>query len=121
MKTKRRGEKKHEKAGPTQLESIRDLMLSTSRRGSWLTLTEIAERTEFGATSISAQLRHLRKRRFGGYLVAKRRRRLRAAAGARAFWEYGVFAGRAVGRDASRTGTEEKASGSPSRLRDGRT
>jgi hypothetical protein len=58
----------------TQLEAIRDLMLAAAFRGTWLTLGEIAEFTEFGEASISAQLRHLRKRRFGCYGVEKRRR-----------------------------------------------
>jgi hypothetical protein len=52
-------------------------------RGAWLTLSEIAKATEFGEASISAQLRHLRKKEHGGYRVEKRRRRqprpLRAA------------------------------------------
>jgi hypothetical protein len=58
----------------TQFSAIRDLMLEASRRGAWLTLAEIAESTEFGEASISAQLRHMRKRRFGNYRVDNRRR-----------------------------------------------
>lgn len=49
---------------------IRDLMLD----GIWRTLGEIEEATKFPQASISAQIRHLRKERFGGYLVSKRRR-----------------------------------------------
>lgn len=60
----------------TQLEAIRELMLSLSSRGAWLTLAEIAEQTEIGEASISAQLRHLRKPRHGRYKVEKRPRRL---------------------------------------------
>ncbi len=88
----------------TQLAAIRDLMLAASTRGEWLTLAEIAEPTEFGEASISAQLRHLRKPRHGRYCVEKRRRRsardqaaLSGATGARssggngALWEYRVF------------------------------
>ena len=45
----------------TQLAAIRELMLAAGRRGEWLTLAEIADPTEFGEASISAQLRHLRK------------------------------------------------------------
>lgn len=59
----------------TQLVAIRQLMLQASGRGVWLTLAEIAEPTEFGEASISAQLRHLRKPCHGRYLVVKRRRR----------------------------------------------
>ena len=58
----------------TQVEVIRDVMLSASDCNTWLTLHEIAEMTRFGEASISAQLRHLRKPAFGGYRVDKRRR-----------------------------------------------
>ena len=61
----------------TQLAAIRELMLSAAMRGAWLTLAEIAESTEFGEASISAQLRHLRKPAHGRYRVEKRRRQLR--------------------------------------------
>ncbi len=44
------------------------------RDGRWRTLFEIAEATGDPQTSISAQLRHLRKPRFGGHDVQKRRR-----------------------------------------------
>jgi DNA adenine methylase len=46
---------------------IRDLMLD----GVWRTLDEIAAITQDPQASISAQLRHLRKERFGEYLVFK--------------------------------------------------
>lgn len=46
------------------------------RAGAWLTLQEIADATGDPQASISAQLRHLRKPRFGGYTIAKRRRGL---------------------------------------------
>jgi hypothetical protein len=58
----------------TQVEVIRDVMLSASDCDTWLTLREIAEMTRFGEASISAQLRHLRKPIFGGFRVQKRRR-----------------------------------------------
>jgi hypothetical protein len=82
----------------TQLAEIRDLMVAASSRGAWLTLSEIARRTEFGEASISAQLRHLRKKRNGRYLVEKRPRRRvhpEVVAGIAtcqgAVWEYRVF------------------------------
>lgn len=53
-----------------QHEVIRDLMLD----GEWRTLTEIKDLTGYPESSISAQLRHLRKERFGGYIVDKQRR-----------------------------------------------
>jgi hypothetical protein len=66
----------HAEHDATQFAAIRDLMLEASTRGDWLTLAEIAASTEFGEASISAQLRHLRKPRFGHYRVEKRRRDL---------------------------------------------
>lgn len=53
-----------------QIERIRDLMLD----GDWRTLGEIAASTRDPESSVSAQLRHLRKKRFGSYVVDKRRR-----------------------------------------------
>lgn len=53
-----------------QMEIIRDFMLKSDRR----TLREIADATGFPEASVSAQLRHLRKARFGGYTVEKQRR-----------------------------------------------
>lgn len=40
--------------------------------GHWYTLNAIAEVTEDPPASVSAQLRHLRKPRFGGYTVEKK-------------------------------------------------
>ena len=85
----------------TQLAAIRELMTRAGARGIWLTLGEIAEATEFGEASISAQLRHLRKAHHGGFHVEKRRRRpARAVAAVRQLrdarrgpvtWEYRVL------------------------------
>lgn len=65
-----------------QHERIRDLMLD----GVWRTLSEIATATGDHEASVSAQLRHLRKPSFGGYVVNKRRR----GAVSRGLWEYQV-------------------------------
>lgn len=51
-----------------QHERIRDLMLD----GQWRTLEQIADATHDPVASVSAQLRHLRKPRFGAYLVDRR-------------------------------------------------
>jgi hypothetical protein len=85
----------------TQLAAIRELMTRTCARGIWLTLAEIAEATEFGEASISAQLRHLRKPYHGGYHVEKRHRRpargaatmhkIRDARRGPVIWEYRVL------------------------------
>lgn len=53
-----------------QHERIRDLMLDNR----WRSLGEIESLTGYPAASISAQLRHLRKERFGAYVVEKRAR-----------------------------------------------
>lgn len=51
-----------------QHSRIRDLMLD----GQWRTLARISELTGDPPASVSAQLRHLRKPRFGAYAVEKR-------------------------------------------------
>lgn len=43
-------------------------------KGGWHTLDEIAQVTGDPPASISAQLRHLRKERFGSYIVERRSR-----------------------------------------------
>jgi len=53
-----------------QHASIRELMLD----GVWRTLREIEAATGYASASVSAQLRHLRKPRFGSYIVEKRHR-----------------------------------------------
>lgn len=58
-----------------QLERIFNLM----RDGRWRTLSEIACATGDHEASISAQLRHLRKPRFGSHKINKRRRGERTA------------------------------------------
>jgi len=86
----------------SQLAAIRKVMQRAVVRGAWLTLNEIAKATEFGEASISAQLRHLRKKANGAYRVEKRRRTLRlrsTTAGRRSrgderapiVWEYRVL------------------------------
>src|SRR5215475_4993707 len=58
----------------TQREVLRDVMLSANECGAWLTLSELAAMTRYPAASISAQLRHLKKPRFGNYELEKRMR-----------------------------------------------
>src|SRR5258705_11792653 len=57
---------------PTQREVLRDVMLAAGKYGAWITLHELARLTRYGETSISAQLRHLRKAKCGGYVLEKR-------------------------------------------------
>ncbi len=73
-----------------QLEVVRAVMLSASICGAWLTLEELAKITGYPPASFSADLRHLRKSRYGAYLVEKRRRGNRASG----LWEYRVAAGK---------------------------
>ena len=51
-----------------------DRVFAAMRDGSWRTLSEIEGLTGDPPASISAQLRHLRKRRFGAHGVEKRHR-----------------------------------------------
>lgn len=74
-------EPKHDHARLTgQIEKIFNLM----KDGKWRTLGEIEAATHEPAASISAQLRHLRKARFGAHTVDKRRR----GEPGRGLWEY---------------------------------
>lgn len=50
-----------------QIKRVRDAMAD----GQWRTLRQIEEITHDPQASISAQLRHLRKRRFGSHIVEK--------------------------------------------------
>jgi hypothetical protein len=77
-----------------QQEVIRDVMLSAGQCATWLTLDELAKLTHYPPASISAQLRHLRKPRFGAYEVVKRCRTTNKAMrpeGFGAVWEYSVL------------------------------
>jgi hypothetical protein len=56
-----------------QIKKIYDLMID----GKWRTLSEIEQLTNYGQASISAQLRHLRKDRFGSHILNKRNRGIR--------------------------------------------
>lgn len=53
-----------------QIKRIYDLMID----GQWRTLAEIEQATSDPPASISAQLRHLRKKRFGAHDIEKRAR-----------------------------------------------
>jgi hypothetical protein len=88
----------------TQLEVVRDVLLSAAEcaesaairmmraglppeDGGWMTLRELGGLTGYGEASISAQIRHLRKEEFGGFIVAKRHRGLEK----RGVWEYRIL------------------------------
>ncbi len=58
----------------SQRDVIRDVMVSAADCDNWLTLGELRAVTRYGEASISAQLRHLRRRENGGYEIVKRHR-----------------------------------------------
>lgn len=58
----------------TQREIIRDVLRLAAQYESWLTLAELARKTNYPEASISAQLRHLRKPEYGAHEILKRRR-----------------------------------------------
>jgi hypothetical protein len=80
-----------------QRQIIRDVMIEAARSGSWLTLAELASLTQYKEPSVSAQLRHLRKTEYGGYVVEKRVRRpmIPEIGGGRRItvWEYAISKG----------------------------
>jgi hypothetical protein len=92
-------------SAPNQREVLRDVLLSATECGSWLTLRELSQLTQYGEASISAQLRHLRKPKYGSYVVEKRVRRgivLRDLEHG-AIWEYRLRRKIAVGAQRSWT------------------
>jgi hypothetical protein len=78
------------KAARTQRDVLCDVMLSAAQCETWLTLQELSLLTHYGEASISAQLRHLRKREFGGFVVEKRQRDMDAVVRKEigVVWEY---------------------------------
>lgn len=84
---------------PSQREVLRDVLLSATECGSWLTLRELSQLTQYGEASISAQLRHLRKPKYGSYVVEKRVRRDLVVRDVErgAIWEYRLAKRAAVG------------------------
>ena len=63
-----------------QMQRVFELM----KDGAWRTLGEIAAATGDPESSVSAQLRHLRKSRFGSHVIEKRSRGDRTVG----LWEY---------------------------------
>jgi hypothetical protein len=73
-----------------QLKRVYDAM----KDGNWRTLGEIEDRTGDNQASVSAQLRNLRKERFGSYQVEKRTRGDRKSG----LFEYRVLAPIPIGQ-----------------------
>ena len=81
-----------------QRDVLCDVMLAAGQCETWLTLHELARLTGYGEASVSAQLRHLRKPEYGGFLVEKQQRAVdeivRSSGGP--VWEYRLRRGRRV-------------------------
>ena len=63
--------------GPADFARVanqRVLVLAIMAGGAWLTLREVAERVGSPEASVSARLRDLRKRQYGGHTVDRRRK-----------------------------------------------
>ena len=93
-----RGKRKARTVVPTQREVLRDVMLAAGKYGAWMTLRELGRLTRYGETSISAQLRHLRKANCGGYVLEKRVRKAEVISAEEHFvvWEYRLTPRRAT-------------------------
>ena len=91
-----RGNKRRKEVGRkrerVQRDVLRDVMLSAGQCATWLTLRELGLLTSYGEASISAQLRHLRKPLFGGFVVEKRKTEVVEVVGRAAgpVWEYRI-------------------------------
>jgi len=86
-----------------QRDVLRDVMLSARECETWLTLDELTKLTHYPPASISAQLRHLRKPEYGGFVVKKRPRTSKVVLRGEDFgtvWEYQLKRGirRRLGR-----------------------
>ncbi len=71
-----------------QIERIFNLMKDCK----WRTLEEISDATGDPAASVSAQLRHLRKPRFGGHMILKKHRGPKE----QGLWEYRLLQNRTM-------------------------
>jgi hypothetical protein len=73
--------------GRTQRETLLTVLRMAARHEQWMTLEELAGKTKYPPASISAQLRHLRKAEYGGWVVQKRRREWERE---EVVWEYSL-------------------------------
>src|SRR5258707_13832510 len=101
---RKRGTRTVRRILPTQRDVLRDVMLTAGKYGAWMTLRELARLTRYGETSISAQLRHLRKARCGGFVLEKRARK---PEGVNSEEHFGVWGDRLTPRRAFAGGGEE--------------
>jgi len=96
------------RSGVTQRETLLTLLRLAAQYETWVTLAELAAKTKFPPASISAQLRHLRKEKYGGWAVQKRRREWVTE---ELVWEYSL----AEGGSGSREGKGEEIGGGDER------
>jgi hypothetical protein len=82
--------------GRTQRETLLTVLRLAAGYEQWMTLAELAGKTKFPPASISAQLRHLRKARYGGWVVEKRKREW---ANEEVVWEYRLAEGERRGEE----------------------
>jgi len=88
---RKKGKSSKRISGRSQREVLRDVMLSAAECGTWLTLRELSRLTSYGEASVSAQLRHLRKPRYGAFVIDKQVRKydeVNQIAEHGAVWEY---------------------------------
>lgn len=97
--------------GWSQRETLLMVLRLAAQYETWVTLAELAAKTRFPPASISAQLRHLRKARYGGWAVEKRRREWVME---ELVWEYRLAEGKSEGGSGgpgSKGGGEEEIGG----------
>jgi len=58
----------------SQRETLLEVLRIAAQYETWVSLAELADKTKFPQASISAQLRHLRKAKYGAWNVQRRRR-----------------------------------------------
>jgi hypothetical protein len=98
--------------GVTQRETLLTVLRLAAQNETWVTLAELAGKTKFPPASISAQLRHLRKARYGGWVVEKRRREWVSE---QVVWEYRLAEGGVDRGKGSKGGKGEEIGGGDER------
>jgi hypothetical protein len=97
--------------GVTQRETLLTVLRLAAQYETWVTLAELAAKTKFPPASISAQLRHLRKEKYGGWAVEKRRREWVSEV----VWEYRLAEGGVDRGKGSKGGKGEENGGGDER------
>jgi hypothetical protein len=97
--------------GVTQRETLLTVLRLAAQYETWVTLAELAAKTKFPPASISAQLRHLRKEKYGGWVVEKRRREWVSEV----VWEYRLAEGGVDRGKGSKGGKGEENGGGDER------